>query len=216
MKFDWQKPAPLPLLVAGCSIGFLIALIGAVRPSFTGGGVPDHAVAMVNGVVINRADYLKHIEGLKTNKQSALTDDDREHVLERMIEEEVLVQRASEIGLLNSNRSVRGTIVRAMISAAISEDNARDVSESDLRDFYKDNINFFKTTSRLRLHRLMILDGKSAAENAKKAVAFVKEGGDFKEASKRWGQEPIAPLPDVVHIIHVTGASLHMTTRVVV
>ena len=59
--------------------------------------------------------YLTQLDGLATDKRSPITQTDKEYVLERMIEEELLIKRAIDLGMLDNNPIARGTIVQQMV-----------------------------------------------------------------------------------------------------
>ena len=61
------------------------------------------------------------LEGLAKDKRSPLTNQDKEYVLERMIEEELLIKRAVDLGMLENNPMARGTIVQQMIKNIVTE-----------------------------------------------------------------------------------------------
>jgi len=77
-------------------------------------------VAKVDGVEISRAKYLLQIESLRIDKRNPLNKKDRDYVLERMIEEQLLIQRAKDLGMFTSNNMIRGTVVQQMINFIIS------------------------------------------------------------------------------------------------
>ena len=54
-----------------------------------------------------------------------------------MIEEELLIIRAKELGLFENNQIVRGSIIQQMIKLIISENYLESVEEETLRKFYE-------------------------------------------------------------------------------
>ena len=77
--------------------------------------------AKIEDTSIPMEKYLFQLEGLAKDKRSPITQKDREYVLERMIEEELLIKRAIDLGMLDNNPMARGTIVQQMIKTIISE-----------------------------------------------------------------------------------------------
>ena len=116
-----------------------------------------------------------------------------------MIEEELLIQRAKDLGLLSTNTMVRGTIVQQMINSIISGNNIVDIKENDLRNFYNDNKSFFTSADRLRVRQLYFSDSdkNKASEKAEEVFLYLLEGGDFTSASKM-SDSSAMKLPDTL------------------
>lgn len=117
-------------------------------------------------------------------------------MLERLIEEEVLVQRAFEIGLTTSDKALRGAVVRAMISTAITEEEARAVSSAELKSFYKNNTDYFSVAAKLQIRRVILKDASKVQvkEIQKIMIEYKKLPADLAEFTV----EAIAPVPDVL------------------
>ncbi|MEL7453701.1 MAG: hypothetical protein AAGJ50_10060, partial [Pseudomonadota bacterium] len=73
-----------------------------------------------------------------------VTDQDRERILTRLIEEELLIQRGVEIGLVDRDRTIRGAIVTAMIDHILAPSESDPVDEGDLREWYAVEANRFR------------------------------------------------------------------------
>lgn len=96
------------------------------------------AVAVVDGVPIPRAVYDSAIEGLASAKRNPLTDAEKREALERIIDEELLLRRALELGLAESDPTTRKALVNAMLQFSIADAAKRDPTEEQLRAFYAD------------------------------------------------------------------------------
>src|SRR5262249_43475430 len=86
------------------SILLALGLVGGVAMAASGlfatrdgGGLPADAVARVNGAVIRLEDYRRIAGGLDADRRDGLGPGDRQRVLDRMIDEELLIQRALEL-----------------------------------------------------------------------------------------------------------------------
>ena len=64
------------------------------------------------------------------------------YVLERMIEEELLIKRAIDLGMLENNPMARGTIVQQMIKTIISENDRYEIPDQDLINFLRRILDF--------------------------------------------------------------------------
>jgi len=125
------------LLIGGAVLGLGAAMWSAL-------GVNDaltkyaDAVAVVDGVPIPRAVYDSAIEGLASAKRNPLTDAEKREALERIIDEELLLRRALELGLAESDPASRKAIVNAMLQFSVADAAKRDPTEDELRAFYAD------------------------------------------------------------------------------
>ncbi|MGB0921314.1 MAG: peptidylprolyl isomerase [Alphaproteobacteria bacterium] len=133
----------------------------------------DSVAAKVNHALISREVYESQIGRLASDKKNPMTADDRAHVLERMIEEELLIQRGVEIGLVDRNRPVRAALVQAMINAVIADTRAMEISDSALQDFYDENAAYFVRSAHLHVAVVNIKprDGEDAAARLRRAEA---------------------------------------------
>ena len=132
-------------------------------------------VATVNGVAIDRDGYINQVKALADDKRNPLTNDDAEFVLQRIIEEELLVQRGLEVLLPKTDRQTRGTIVSAMISMVTADANSYQPSERELRTYYEENSRYFQKTERLRIRKLDV-SGVNAETSARTLEQAIQKG----------------------------------------
>ena len=177
------------LLIFGLFIGVFLAANSIVQESNL---IEDDWVANVGGVQISKEKYYSQLEGLARDKKNPITERDKNYVLERMIEEELLIIRAKELGLFKNNQIVRGSIIQQMIKLIISENYLESVEEETLRKFYEQNIGFFSSASRLRLQQIYFsnLSGDSK-ERSDEAFEYLKEGASYDEVSKMADQSAL-------------------------
>ena len=142
--------------------------------------------------------YLVQLEGLAKDKKSPISQKDKEYVLERMIEEELLIKRALDLGMLENNPIARGTIVQQMIKTIIAENMRYEVSEKELNEFFEENIGFFTKSSRLRIQQLYFSDEgaeNSSFEDANRAYDLLISGSSFVEVSNL-GSDSALKIPN--------------------
>ncbi len=198
----------LAMLLVGGLIGIVVATIGFIDGSGTG-DLPAGVIASVNDCYINAAKYQMLLENLEKDKRQVLSDQDQSYVLERLIEEELLIQRGIELGLLESDNTIRGSIVQAMIKSVIMEAAAEEISEDELKSFYQDNSDFFAFPEQLRLRQINFRryaadkkDRSQGLENARidadKAWGALKKGIPFQTALKRYGDPVITSIPNTL------------------
>ena len=156
-------------------------------------------VAKVDGVEISRAKYLLQIESLRIDKRNPLNKKDRDYVLERMIEEQLLIQRAKDLGMFTSNNMIRGTVVQQMINFIISNNSLTTVDDKDLEKFFLKNKGFFTNANRLRIKQIYFSDKNPALalEKANEAFTLLFSGKSFDEALKL-GSESALVVPDTL------------------
>ncbi len=132
---------PSALLACGALLGALLAATGILeKPQQQSVHDP---VARVNGEAIRREEFLGDLDLLASDKRNKMSSADRRHVLDRIIEERLLIERGLSIGLASSDSAVRKTIVDAMIQTVISDSSSALPSDEQLRDFYRDNTDYF-------------------------------------------------------------------------
>ena len=177
MNERWQNI----LLLSGLIIGAVLAANSIVRESNL---IEKDWVASVGDIYISKEKYYSQLEGLARDKRNSITIKDKYYVLERMIEEELLIIRAKELGLLENNQIVRGSIIQQMIKLIISENYLESIEEEKLKKFYQDNIGFFSSASRLRLQQIYFSDSiGNAKERSEEAYKKLKKGSTFQEIS---------------------------------
>lgn len=191
------------LLALGAGAGLLLAAVGLLLPQSHAREVtlPPDAVALVNGKAIRLSDYERLLAGLESDSRNPIDDEMREHVLNRMIEEELLVQRGLELGLAQVDRRVRGDLTASLIQSVVSSAEGREPELEELREFHAENADFFTLPGRLRVRQIFFRVAQSDDENAVRARAesarsAVLAGRPFEEVRLELGDREISPLPD--------------------
>ena len=183
------------VLFAGILIGALMAAYSVIEKS----NISDYKwAAKIEDTSIPMEKYLTQLDGLSKDKRSPLTQKDKEYVLERMIEEELLIKRAIDLGMLNDNPMARGTIVQQMIKTIIAENARYEISDSELESFFQENSGFFTKSSRLRIQQIYFSNEQLKDDSlvvAKKAYDLLKRGDDFESVS-RLGSPSALKIPN--------------------
>jgi parvulin-like peptidyl-prolyl isomerase len=184
------------LLILGVLIGISLALFSSVRD--TNFDNSSDWAARVGGAEISKEKYLLQLEGLNSDKRVPLNKEDKAFVLERMIEEELLIQRAKDLGLFSTNTMIRGTVVQQMINMIISENSLNIVSNSELELFYNKNKGFFTNADRLRLKQIYFSEEKgSALERAENLYLELIKGKSIGQINAE-GDKSALEIPDVL------------------
>ena len=164
-----------------------------------------NAVAEVNGTIIRKATYERALAALARDRRDPLGEVDRRYVLDRLIEEELLLQRAVDLGLDKSNLVVRNTLVSAMIETIVSGVGPREPDAEQVAAFYAQNRAFFARGDRfwLRQLRFPIEAGGDRSESeraalgrAQQAARRARTGESLDEIARELGSISVAPLPD--------------------
>ena len=117
---------------AGAALGLGIAALGLLTRSEPQPYLPDSAAARVNDVFISAESYRRTLERLESMRGQALSADDRERTLQQLIEEELLVQRGTDLGLVSSEATVRAAIVQSLVASVTAEADAANPSDVEL------------------------------------------------------------------------------------
>jgi parvulin-like peptidyl-prolyl isomerase len=201
------------LLLVGALTGVLLAATGVVeRDDSSALALGDEVVATVNGVPIRRLDYNRALAAVATDRRDGRVNDVmREHVLDRLIDEELLLQRGLELGLARSVPNLRTNLSTAVIDliTARNEDGAGDdeaayASEDELRAFYTSNAAYFRHSPRLHVDALLFgvtahSEDQAALERAKDARRRLESGEASASVRHRADPQTVAvpavPLP---------------------
>jgi hypothetical protein len=141
------------LLAGGMLAGAAIAVFYIVRTPDAVGPTAD-AVAWVNDRPISRSSYENALQAVAGDRKSGtLGQDDRERVLQRLIDQELLIDRAIEIGLPERDPQIRNQLATAMIAFLVrrAEDEATAAEEADLRAFYEEQRFRFERSAQYRV-----------------------------------------------------------------
>jgi parvulin-like peptidyl-prolyl isomerase len=185
------------ILGIGLIIGILLAALAIVEKN----NITDQNwVAKIEDQLIPYERYQMQLEGLAKDKRSPLTNRDKEYVLERMIEEELLIKRAIDLGMLENNPMARGTIVQQMIKNIVTEGSRTEPQENELIDFFQGNIGFFTKANRLRVRQIYFSKddfGDEVVEKAKDAFVRLNKGENFEEVALS-GSKSALKIPDTL------------------
>ena len=181
----------------GLIIGILLATFTIVEKN----NISDQNwAAKIEDRLIPFERYEMQLEGLANDKRSPLTNEDREYVLERMIEEELLIKRAIDLGMLENNPMARGTIVQQMIKNIIAEGSRIEPEEKELIEFFEENIGFFTKANRLRVRQIYFSKvdfGDKVLEEARNAFTRLLEGETFDQVALS-GSNSALKVPDTL------------------
>jgi parvulin-like peptidyl-prolyl isomerase len=186
---------PLVLLGAGGAAGLALAALGLLDPGDA--GLPPGAVATVNGEPILAQDLERTLAALAADRREPLDADDRRHVLERLVDEELLVQRGLALGLVRHDRRVRADLTRAMIEAALAEVDGTEPTREELLRHLREQSELFVRPGRLHVRQVFVrASGEGAEERAHLATVRLRAGEPLEAVAAALGDAPVVALPD--------------------
>ena len=187
-------------LAIGAAVGLLAATAGLMREGPPGNEVPERAGAVVNGKVLRIEEYQRAVQALATARREPLGEEEKQHVLDRLLEEELLVQRGLELGLAKHDRRIRGDIVSAVIQSVVAQADAEEPSEPEVEAFFAENRDYFTRTGRLFVRSVLVRAAPLRSEDAAKTraeevVARLRAGEAFDAIDAALGDRAVAPVP---------------------
>jgi parvulin-like peptidyl-prolyl isomerase len=191
------------LLALGATAGLVLAAASLLDGPNARGELPPGAVARVNGTLIRSEAYERLLAALASDRRSPLTDADRQRVLDRLIEEELLVQHAVDLGLVGTDRRVRADLVTAVLASLNAAADSYEPDDDEVVEFYAENADYFARPGRLHVNRVLIAarpgeDPSAVGARAAEAAARLRAGDDLDGVRAEFGDAPVAPVPDVL------------------
>lgn len=108
-------------------------------------------IAKVNGQSILYDDYNRLLITLSVEKRSEIDSKQKEFLLQRLIDQELLIQRAIELGVAERDTMVRNAIVLAMLNFIEKKTQQEPPPDEVLKKFYHDNPDFFAASVQYRV-----------------------------------------------------------------
>lgn len=198
-----ERRGPFVLFVVGAVAGMVAAAVGLLGDPGESGALPADAAARVNGEIIQRIDHDRLIQALRTDRRNMAASEAHAFALERLIDEELLVQRGLELGLAQHDTRVRKDLTLAMIDSIVADFRDLDATDQELRAYFEAERDFFTQAGRFRLRQIWVrsrslADGEAAFERAREASERLRSGEDFERVRSELGDAESPPLPDAL------------------
>ena len=118
-------------------MGILLGVLSAVSDQRNEPYLSPTAVASVNHQQIRLAEYRRALGLFASDKREPLTEDDRSLVLQRLIDEELLIQHGITSGLIRTDMAVRSAALESVLAGLMIEIEASsgDGAEQALTDY---------------------------------------------------------------------------------
>jgi len=171
-------------------LGLMLALVGAriQGPEET----PGEALVWVNERPVTARQLNHAAQRLSAAGGAELSEAEYDSLLKLLVDEELLLQRAEGLGVLQSDPGVRKAIVRSAINEIVEEFLAQPPDQRQLEQFYRHHSAVFERPARLAVTALRF-DQQADAQAARELVAI---GGSWAELAAGPGAEPLWQLPD--------------------
>ncbi len=201
MSADPRQKRSLWWLSLGAAGGLALAAFGLLERGGGSGALPDHAVARVNGALIRGEDYQRLLAGVENDTRQTADAALQRRVLDRMIDEELLVQRALDLGLARVDRRVRANLVSSLIASVTAEAEIEEPDAGELREFYEAERDFFTQPGRLHVRQAFFRvrnaeEDAPARERAETAVRRLRAGEPLETVRAELADAEISPIPD--------------------
>lgn len=172
-------------LAVGAFVGLIAAGYGILRQASSADALPESAVASVNGSLIGRDVFERALN--RTRAGRGISDQDKALLLERLIDDELLVQRGVELGMTQSDTEVRRAIVNSLVASITAEADAASPTDDELLAHLEKNADRFSYTSELAVEAWVSDDEARAQE----FVAALRAGDETTTDDK------IRAMPDL-------------------
>ena len=149
------------LLLLASIIGTFLAIYSIMETNKNFSSLPDNIIATVNDKIIPSDKYQTIINLIQNDKRDELTKADREMALDRIIDEELLVQYAYKNGFLEADDLLRKSIVRSVVDSIVEQALSVVPAEQDLLKFYEVNRQTFAIDEK---YRVVILSSQNRSD----------------------------------------------------
>ena len=151
-------------LSAGAALGLALAAQGLLGRDAR--ALPPGVVAMVGDVPITSEEYGRALSAVASDRKGEVDLALQRHVLDRLIDEELLVQAALSSGMALRDPMLRGQIASAMIDAVIGE--KKPATEQELRAHFDGHKEIFARNGRVQIQAWWFSsNAKARAEDAR-------------------------------------------------
>lgn len=194
--FDASKPSnrrSMVFLACGALIGLAIAGYGLFTAKGTrSSGVPAEAVALINQRQILRSDFMTQTETQYSVPFAQTTRQQREKVLEDMINEELMMQRGLEIDLPSYDPDVRNALVAGVELEVTADVVAQQPTSDELHAYYESHRSRYASEGIMQLRDLVVRTDASRSASAAHAVAIkaaaeIRAGQSLDAVIRRYG-----------------------------
>lgn len=152
----------------------------------------QNAVALVNDMVISEDQYIKYISTLGIDSIDENDEELLEIVLEKMIEEELLLQKGIDLELHKFDIQIRKAIIQQVIDSVLLQ-NDEEISEKELKEYYEQNKNKYQLNKLIQLNLIFVNSQKK--EDTDLVLETIINAG-FESAKNQFHQNLFFSIPN--------------------
>lgn len=173
-----------------------LALLGLVTALFGSRLIPvfydsDNVLVWVNQQPITAEQLAFAEQRLVGGSGHRLTETERDSIIQLLIDEELLLQRAQSTGTFGADPGVRKAIVQAVIDKTVADFQSQPIGSQQLRRFHREHLSVFERPLRVAIQVLRF----ETYDSAKQARTAVNAGAQFDLAGQAQATKTIAALP---------------------
>jgi len=189
------------LLLAGAGLGIALAAVGIVRSGHAPAPDVPGAIAVVNGQPVPRETFARLVTAVAQERKSVTLDAAMQRrLLERLVDEELLLQRGVDLDLHRFEPTARRAIVSALIASVTADAELVEPDEEALRAFHVENADRFRRPGRITLDVAFVSTADrpdvAAYRVAETIARRVRDGEPFDEVRAALADAPVARLPE--------------------
>ena len=148
--------------------GLILVLVGS-NTQIEHRNYPAHTLVLVNQKPITKATLT-----VARQRSTVLTNDTQQQdplLIQRLIDDELILQRAESLGVLEADPGIRKLLARSAINKINTESQSLPISESQLRDFYDNHQAVFQTPARFAVQAARFLTAEEAMTARRQILA---------------------------------------------
>lgn len=132
----------------GLLTGALLAASGILQ--YSPSELQADEAARINNTSISQDEWQRAIDAANQGRRTALNAAEKDAILQKLIDEELLIQLALNLGLAHGIPEVRGRLVQAAMEA-LSQDGRTAPNTAELQRFVRENPKLFLQTEKRRV-----------------------------------------------------------------
>lgn len=195
MNDTHRRPRTTAWLAAGMFGGLALAVAGLIAPGAGVADLPEDAVARVDGQLIGKDTYTRALNAVAEDKRDPLDAADRRQVLERLVNESLLIAHGLDLDLVRQSPRLRDLLVDEVLQGIRAQSDSRELPRDEVERFYRRHPALFTGPELLHVGVIRAGDRASAAQ----ASHALRDGLPFSRVHARFddgtGFLPDGPLP---------------------
>ncbi|OFA31149.1 hypothetical protein BAE46_09275 [Glaciecola punicea] len=173
-----------------CALGLSLVLVGSTR-YINWPFLPAGTLLTVNQVSISVEALQAVLERSTGLSLENLSDSQYQGLIQRLIDDELIIQRAEELDIPTEDPGISKLLIRAVVDNIVNDFLSSPVDEEDLIAFYANNKPVFQQTSRIKL----VVAQFGMAKTAASARTAILTGESFIDVVARFKQASIVNMP---------------------